>query len=98
MMSKSTIPNLQKEIVDVYEQASRAWLVRVKSEVDLWSDLAGKLTASHSFPEAMNAYQQCLTNRMQMAAEDGRRLYEDCQKITYKITDSLSHQLPTPNS
>jgi hypothetical protein len=33
-----------------------------------------------------------------MAAEDGRRLYEDCQKITYKITDSLSHQLPTPNS
>jgi hypothetical protein len=52
MMSKSTIPNLQKEIVDVYEQASRAWLVRVKSEVDLWSDLAGKLTASHSFPEA----------------------------------------------
>jgi hypothetical protein len=92
MMSKSTIPNLQKEIVDVYEQASRAWLVRVKSEVDLWSDLAGKLTASHSFPEAMNAYQQCLTNRMQMAAEDGRRLYEDCQ------TDSLSHQLPTPNS
>jgi hypothetical protein len=27
--------NVQKELLDVYEQASRAWVARVKSEVDL---------------------------------------------------------------
>jgi len=88
----------QNELVDAYEQAGRAWLARVKSEVDLWSELTAKLTATDSIPEAMTAYQQCVTHRMQMAAEDGRRLYEDCQKITHKITESLSHGLPTTSS
>jgi hypothetical protein len=95
MANKPTMPNVQNELVDAYEQASRAWLARVKSEVDLWSELAAKLSSAHSIPEAMTAYQQCVTHRMQMAAEDGRRLYDDCQKITHKITDSLSHGLPT---
>jgi hypothetical protein len=30
--------NMQKEILDAYEQANRAWLERVKSEVEFWSD------------------------------------------------------------
>jgi hypothetical protein len=89
---------MQNELLDVYEQAGRAWLARVKSEVDLWSDLAAKLTATHSVPEAMTAYQQCVAQRLQMAAEDGRRFYDDYQKITHKITDSLSHGFPAPSS
>jgi hypothetical protein len=98
MANKATISSVQNELLDVYEQASRAWLTRMKSEVDLWSDLATRLTATHSIPEAMSTYQQCMTHRMQMAADDGRRLYEDCQKISQKITDSLSHGLPTASS
>src|SRR5262245_8893425 len=71
---------MQKELLDAYEQASQAWLARVKSEVDLWSALATKLAATRSPSEAMQTYQECVTQRMQMAAEDGRRLSEDCQK------------------
>jgi Phasin protein len=82
--------NMQKELLDVYEQASRAWLARVKSEVDLWSDLATKLSATRSMPEALESYQKFVTQRMQMAAEDGRQLVEDCQKMTQKMTRSLS--------
>jgi Phasin protein len=82
--------NMQKELLDVYEQASRAWLARVKSEVDLWSDLASKLSATRSMPEALESYQKFVTQRMQMAAEDGRQLVEDCQKITQKMIRSLS--------
>src|SRR5215467_8521458 len=77
---------MQKDLLDAYEQASRAWLARVKSEVDLWSDLATKLTATRSAPEALEAYQKCAAQRMQMAAEDGRRMTEDCQKVMQKIT------------
>ena len=98
MANKPAMPNVQKEVLDAYEQASRAWLDRVKSEVDLWSELANKLTSAHSIPEAMTAYQESVTQRMQMAAEDGRRLYEDYQKVTHKITESLSHGLPTASS
>lgn len=82
---------LQKELLDAYEQANRAWLARVKSEVDLWSQLGMKLMATRSAPEALQAYQECLTQRMRMAAEDGQKISEDCQKFTQKIAKSLSN-------
>jgi Phasin protein len=81
---------LQREFLEAYEQASRAWLARVQSEIDLWSQLATKLPATRSVPEAMQVYQECLAQRMQMAAEDGRRLFDDCQKLTHTISQSLS--------
>jgi phasin protein len=83
--------SMQRELLDAYDQSSRAWLARVKSEVDLWSDLAKKLSTTQSVPDAVGTYQQCVAQRMQMAAEDGRRLYDDCQKITQTITRSLSN-------
>jgi Phasin protein len=86
---------VQKELLEAYEQASRAWLARVKSEMDLWSEVGAKLAAARSAPEAMSVYQECVGQRMQMAAEDGRRLFDECQKITQKITRSASNGWPT---
>jgi hypothetical protein len=40
----------QKEFFGAYEDAGRAWLARVQSEVDLWSGLAARLTATRSVP------------------------------------------------
>jgi Phasin protein len=87
--------SMQKELLDSYEQASRAWLARVKSEVDLWSALAAKLSTTRSVPEALSAYQECMAQRMQMAAEDGQRMLTDCQKITQQLTRSLSNGWPS---
>jgi hypothetical protein len=86
---------MQKELVDAYEQASRAWLARVKLEVEFWSDLTTKLGAAHSAPEALETYQKSAAQRMQMAADDGRRLSEDCQKIMHKMTGLMSTKSPT---
>jgi hypothetical protein len=82
--------NLQKELLETYERASRAWLDRVKSEVELWSRFCAKLTATRSVPEAMEAYQHCVAERMQMAAEDGKRLFDECQNLTQKIARSMN--------
>jgi hypothetical protein len=86
---------MQKELLDAYEQASRAWLARVRSEVDLWTELAAKLTATRSLPEALGTYQACVTQRMQMAAEDGRRMSEECQKLLQTFTRPLPNGWPT---
>ena len=86
---------MQRELLEAYEQASRTWLARVKSEVDLWSELAANMAATRSAPEAMDAYQKCVAQRMQMAADDGRRLFEDSQKIFQKITRSFSNGWPS---
>src|SRR5262245_28013854 len=67
------ITNMQKEILGAYEQANRAWLARMYTEMEFWSGLTTKLTATRSVPEAMEICQQGAAQRMQMAAEDGRR-------------------------
>jgi len=89
---------MQKDLIDTYDQASRAWFSRVKSEVDHWSELAAKLAGTRSVPEALEAYQKCAAERMQMAAEDGLRMTEDCQRIMQKITGSLSNGWPKASS
>jgi hypothetical protein len=60
------------------------------SEVELWSNLASKLTATHSVPEGLETYRDCVSQRVQMAAEDGRHLFDDGQKIIGVITRSLN--------
>ena len=77
---------LQKDLLASYEESSRAWLARVQSEVALWCDLASKLTATHTVPEAFETYANCISQRMKMAADDGRLLADEAQKITQKIT------------
>lgn len=89
---------MQKELLDTYEQASQAWVSRVKSEADLWSDLAAKLTGTHSIPEALSVCQQTMAQRMQMASEDGKRMSDEAQKVMKTITTSLSNGSPKANS
>jgi len=86
---------MQKELLDAYEQSSRAWLARVKSEVDFWSEMATKLAGTRSVPDVLGAYQERIAQRMQMAAEDGRRLSDECQKFMQTMTRSLSNGWPT---
>ena len=93
-----TIGHMQEDLLDAYEQSSRAWLARVKSEVDLWSELAAKLSATRSMPEALDSYQRFVMQRMEMAAQDGKQLVEDCQDIARKMTKSLSSGWPTGSS
>jgi len=85
---------VQKELLEACEQASRAWLGRIKAEVDLWSGLATKLASTRSAPEALGAYQECLVQRMQMAAEDWRRITDDCQKVMQTIAQAPSNGRP----
>jgi hypothetical protein len=85
---------LQKELLQAYETASHAWVARVQAEVAMWSDLATKLAATRSAPEALDAYSKCLSQQMQMAAEDGRRLFAEGQKITQQINRSLTNGWP----
>ena len=82
---------LQKELLEVYQQASCAWLDRVGSEVALWSELGTKLTATRSVPEVLDAYTNCVSKQMQMSVDDGQHLFRDCQQMAHKITTSLSN-------
>jgi hypothetical protein len=88
---------MQKELLDEYEKASRAWLARMKSEIALWSDLATNVTASHSVPEGLDACREFVSQRMQMAAEDGQRLFGEGQKMMVAITNSFNGHAGHPD-
>jgi hypothetical protein len=49
---------VQKELLEAYERGIRGWVDRVRSEVGLWTDLAAKLPATRSLPEALGTYQE----------------------------------------
>jgi hypothetical protein len=73
-------------------------LARVKSELDLWSELATKLLATRSVPEALAAYQETVTQRVRMAADDGQKLIDECKEITGIITRPFSNGRPTAST
>jgi ABC-type uncharacterized transport system involved in gliding motility auxiliary subunit len=81
---------LQKELLDAYEAVLHTWLARVKSEIDFWSDLAASMQNVRSIPEALGVYQQSLGRRVELAAEDARRMLEDSQNALSIITRATS--------
>jgi len=85
--------NVQKELLDEYEEASRVWIARLRSEVALWSELAGKVTSSRSIPEGLEAYRDGVAQRLQMAADDGPRLLEEGQKVIAMMTKAVANGL-----
>lgn len=89
--------SMQNELLDAFEQAGRAWFGRVKSDMQLWSELATKLSATKSVPEDLHVYQKYVAQRIQMVAEDGQRLFDECQKITDQVTRLMSSGWMTGN-
>lgn len=80
-----------KDLRSAYDDAGRTWLTRVQSEVALWSDLAAKLATTRTLPEALEAYGKCVSQRMKMAADDGRLLGDEAQQIAQKLTKVLGN-------
>jgi hypothetical protein len=69
---------------------NRQWFDRAQSEANLASELASKLTAARSIPDAMAAYQEWASQRFEMMAEDGKHLLADTQKLM----EGATHLLP----
>lgn len=85
----SRILAMQKRLLDAYEQIQRVWLARVRSEADLWSELVARLQEARPGPEAFQAYQQTLVQRMELAVQDGRRLIDETEKTLAILTQLI---------
>ena len=48
----------QTELVEKLQEMNRQWFDRAQAEANLASELASKLTAARSIPDAMAAYQE----------------------------------------
>ena len=86
-----TFMELQKQLVEIFEQLNRDQLARAKRETELASEFAGKVTSARSIPDIMTAYQEWLSKRMTLFTEDCRKLFEDSQKVVSASMRLLSN-------
>lgn len=87
--------SVQTELLNAYRELSDAWLNRVRSEVQLWSDLATKIATTREYPDGVEMYRDCISRRLQMAVEDGQHLFEDGQKVIAAMTRALTEKATT---
>jgi hypothetical protein len=71
----------QSKLVDTLPTLSREWMSYAQAERELSSELLAKLTAARSIPESAKVYQEWLSRRMDMLAEETRRMLADAQKL-----------------
>ena len=88
--ARSTGPT-GSEFFNALQEMSRDWMVRANAEVELGLKLSKKLTAAHSVPDALAAYQDWLSEEMSARAEDARLLMSNGQKIIDASSRLLSN-------
>lgn len=71
----------QAELMGQLREINELWLHRLRSEADLASQFASKLSEARSIPEAMSASNEWTTRRLQMMMEDGKGLLAVVQKL-----------------
>ena len=63
------VTRIQKEVGGAFEETTRYWSDRTKSEAELASDLVANLSGARSLPDATALYQEWLGHRMERLAE-----------------------------
>ena len=76
-----TVKEVQKQLLDTFEQFNRQQTARAKQEMELASEFAGKITSARSVPDVMNAYQNWISKRMALYVEDGQRALNTTMKL-----------------
>jgi Phasin protein len=89
-MGVETMMQAQKELLDTFEQLNRERLGRAQQETELAAKFAGKMTSARSVPDVMTAYQEWAAKRMEMFAEDSRKLFDD----SYKVFNATTRLFP----
>ena len=72
---------VQDTLFDTVQDMNGTWLAHAQSEIDLASELLEELTAARSIPDVAAAWQQCMSRRMDMVADDVGRIFAHGEKL-----------------
>lgn len=92
------IADIQKEVSEFVEQANADWLARMALEQELASELASKLSAAKSLPDAVKAYQEWMGRRLETMTKDSQRFFADSQKFVTSMNRFLSNGMKNSGS
>ncbi len=81
----------QNELFKALEEMGQEVMSCATAEVEIGLKLSKKLTAAHSVPDALAAYQEWLSEELSARAENARRLMTNSQKLMDTSTRLLSN-------
>jgi hypothetical protein len=81
--------NAQSEFFGKCQEASRYWLDRMSAEAKLASEFTANLSAAHSIPDAMTAWQEWTSRHLEMMAEDTKHLMNQAQMFVQNGSKGL---------
>ena len=84
----------QNEFLKTFEEMSREVMSRAAAEVELGLKLSKKLSTARSFPDALAAYQEWLSEEMTARSEDARWFMTNSQKFMTTSTRAFSSGWP----
>ena len=76
-----TVNEVQKQLLDTFEQFNRQQLARGKQEMEFASEFAKEITSARSVPDVMNAYQNWISKRMTLYVEDSQSAFNATMKL-----------------
>jgi xylose isomerase len=81
----------QDEFLKTFEDVSREIMSCTAAEIERGLNLSKKLSGSHSFSDALTAYQEWLREEMTARSEDARRFMSHSQKFMSAGTRAFSN-------
>lgn len=88
----------QSEFLKTLEEIGRHWVTCATGEVEISLKLSKKLTAAHTVPDAMSAYQEWLSDEMNARADDAKRFMTNGQKFMDTGARLLSNNWSAANA
>lgn len=88
---------LHKEMLGLLSDMGQDWFARATAEAQLALQLPNRLTAAHSIPDAVTAYQEWFGEWIDRCSQDSQRLLSDGQKILVTGTRCLSGGQSAPS-
>ena len=87
-------PSSHAEFLVACERVAYIWKERAQCEAALWTEFKAALATTRDFEKALQAYADFSGQRMQMATDDMRRLFEEYQDITGRFPAGKAKHFP----
>jgi len=82
---------MQAELLSKMQQANTSWIDAFQKRAALASDFATKLSTARSMPDTATAFQDWMSHRMELAAEDAKHILVDTEMFLEAGARLLSH-------
>ena len=87
-----TLAAVQEEFLDALSKANRVWIAYFNEEAALTSNFTEKLTKTKSIPDAAAAYQEWMSQHMELLSKQAQKVLAESQDFTKACTQIVGNE------